>query len=275
MTLRISRLLRSIIACEVVILLIAGGGMFFAPDILGEHWAWMTLPYNTRFIGAIYIASMTSALALVIYPYWSLGRVVVPMITIFTLIVLVISLLYLPHFNGPIYAVILWFVLYVMIPAISLLHLWLYRNQRMPAQKLSRDLRLWLNAESIMLGTYGIALLIIPQFASKIFPWELNPFHARIYSVAFITPALGAYLLSRSASQAGTLVLGITKMMGGTLPIIGVLIVDQSIQRIAWSTVNTWVWIGLFAYILVSGILLIIASINTSNFPRSIAIMPA
>jgi hypothetical protein len=91
-------------------------------------------------------------------------------------------------------------------------------------------------------------------------PWGIDAFQARLYSVAFITPGLGAYLLARSAGKMQLRALGITQIIGGLLPIMGLIIVDVALQRIVWLHIQVWLWMGLFGYIALSGVLLLIAS---------------
>ena len=258
MNFRISTLLRWITALEVTVLIVAGGGLFFFPDSMGQHWAWDLLPFNTRFLGAVYLASMLSALALVVYPYWSAGQFVVPMIAVFTLIVLGVSLLYLDRFTGPVYANVLWYALYIIIPVNALSHLWLYRRIPIVSAPPPVSVAFWLRLQALILGSYGIALLFVPELASNFWPWKLDTFHAQLYSVAFITPAVGAYLLSRAAPNIGLIILGMTQIVGGLLPILGLIVVDQQVQRIEWGHINTLVWLGLFAYILLSGVIMMI-----------------
>ncbi len=255
MNTKISPLLRWLTAFEVCVLLVAGGGLLFFPESFSQYWAWDLKPFNTGFLGAVYLTSMLSALAIVIYPYWSIARIVIPMIAVFTTIVLDVSIVYFERFIGPTYALILWFVLYIVIAVNAIFHLWLYRNQsRMADIKLSGTVRFLLRFQILFLGLYGIGLLIAPQIFSAFWSWQLDDFHARLYSVAFITPAVGAYCLSRSSSRNGLTILGITQITGGVLPLLTLNSVDRIVERINWLDFGTQLWMMLFIYILLSGI---------------------
>lgn len=257
---RISPVMRGITAIEVGVLLVAGGGLYFFPELMAAHWPWGLTPFNTRLLGAIYLASMLSALALVVHPYESVGRVVTPMIATFTLVVLVASVAYLPRFTGPGYALLLWFGLYLSIPMNALFHMGLYRNHVNGSDGSSPLLTHLLHMQWLVLGGSGLALLVQPASASGFWPWPLDPFHARLYSVAFLTPAVGAWLLRHTQTTYPFIVLGVTQIAGGLLPITGTLAVDQTVHRIDWS--QAWIWIGLFSYIFLSGVVLTLTSLR-------------
>lgn len=255
MTIRIPSLLRWLTAFEVNILLVSGLGLLLFPNTFGQHWAWQLSPFNANLISAIYLASMVSALALVIFHDWSTARFVLPMIATFTIIVLGLSIMYFDRFVGPTYAVLLWFTLYILIPLNAIAHLWFYRRYVVMSNRhISGRITTWLHCQSISFGAYGMALLLLPQWSTQFWFWQIDDFHARLYSVAFITPALGAYLLTQYPQQRNCLILGSTQMVGGLLPIIAVLIVNQATNQIVWSQMGTWVWFGLFAFIALSGV---------------------
>ncbi|MBK8138579.1 MAG: hypothetical protein IPK52_22675 [Chloroflexi bacterium] len=250
----ISRLLRSVTAVECLVLLISGGGLFFLPDVLGPGWPWPLTPFNTRFLGAAYLGSLVSTLVLVWRPYWSPARVVVPMISLFTLVVLGVSLTNLARFTQNGLSTIGWFVLYIGIPANALYHLWLYRAQ--PAVSgigQPRPLRFLLTVQVALLGVYGALLLVAPAFASGFWPWTIDDFHARMYSAGFLTPALGALLLLRSGTALEFRALGLTQAIAGSFALGGLLIVNSAVQRVDWTLPGTWAWIALFLYIAASG----------------------
>src|SRR5690606_35057698 len=112
----ISRLLWLVTAFESAVLGVVGGGLFFLTEPLGQELTWELTPFNARFLGAVYLASLLSTLLLVVANRWSPARVVVPMIFLFTTIVLAVSVLNLSRFTGPLFATVLWFLLYVGIP---------------------------------------------------------------------------------------------------------------------------------------------------------------
>jgi hypothetical protein len=252
---KISPLLRFLTFVEVVVLFAAGFGLFFMPRLVGPLWPWELLPFNARFLGAVYAASCIAAVMQTAHARWSPARLVTPMIFIFTAIIVVLSFVYIDLFDFQRWEVWVWFGLYIIIPVNALYHLWLYRSlppaDSTPIESSARNV---LSAQMMILGVYGILLVVFPSAAKVIWSWEIDVFHAQLYSVTFITPALGAYVLMKGASRIEWQTMGLTQIVLGLFPIIGLLLVDASIQRVSWSAIGTWIWLALFAGMLAVGI---------------------
>lgn len=252
---KISFMLRFLTLVEVVVLFVAGVGLFFVPKLIQPLWPWELLPFNVRFLGAVYAASCLAAIMQTAYARWSPARLVTPMIFVFTTIIIVLSFMYFGMFDFQRWEVWVWFFLYILIPVNAAYHLWLYRNLP-PADTtpLTNSAGTILMSQSVILGLYGLALIFIPTIAKMIWSWEIDNFHAQLYSVTFITPALGAYVLTKGATKLEWQTLGLAQIVLGLFPIIGVIIVDASAKRVNWSAVGTWIWFALFILILITGV---------------------
>jgi hypothetical protein len=250
----ISALLRWVTTFESAVVLFAGIGLFFFLSLIAPIWPWTLTPFNASFLGAVYLTSAVAACILARIPQWSPARVIVPMILVFTAVVLVVSLLYLDRFilNSP--STWLWFALYIVIPLNSAYHIWLYRC--LPPTD-TRTLPMWfrnlLLIEVVIFTVYGIALLIAPATFSAFWPWKIDDFHGRMYCVAFLTPAVGAYLVSRNGSKAELITAGLTQIIGGVLTIVGFVVVDSVQKRADWSAGGTWLWMAFFPLLVVVG----------------------
>lgn len=263
----ITRLLYWVTAIEAGVLLVSGGGLFFLPSVVGDWWPWLLLPFNTRFLGALYLASYVMIAGLAWAKHWDPARVAIPMIFLFTVIVMSVTLLYLDRFDR-IGSTILWFILYLGIPINAGYHLWLYRNQPPPdAYKPPAWMGLILQAGAVLFALYGAALLIAPARASEFWPWALDDFHARMYSVAFLAPAVGMWLIARAAGRIELLTLGIALVANGLLPIIGMAIVDNDVKRVDWNATETYTWIALFGAIAAVGLMLVALGIQRWSAP--------
>ncbi len=272
---RVTRLLRWLTSLEVLVLIGAGGGLFFLPAVLGTLWPWELTPFNTRFLGAVYLASLISAAALAYIGRWSPARLVVPMIFLFTAVVLAISIIYISRFTQNPASIIGWFALYIIIPANALYHLWLYRETPpVGGARLPAFMTGLLGVQALGLGLYGTLLLVVPGVAGAFWPWPLDEFHARLYSVAFLTPALGAWLLLRSASVLELRTMGLTQV-AGILPLVALLLVDAEVQRVNWSEAGTWVWMALWVGIFLMGGLLLWRSRTAVNSAQGDSFEPA
>lgn len=263
---KITRLLRGITAVECIVLMFAGGGLFFLPAVINPLWPWAITPFNGRFLGAIYMASLTSTALLVTYQRWSPTRLVLPMILTFTSIVLIVSLLYIDRFTNPL-STVFWFILYAALPVSCLYHLWLYRDRPpAPPEPMPPFLRTAIRVQATVLGVYGVMMLIAPTPLTAFWPWPIDEFHGRMYSVTFITPAVGGWIATRSSTHTDLWTLGLTGIVGGFFPILGTLWVNTLVpaeRQINFGLAGTWLWFALFASMLISG--LVIATLGRNQ----------
>ena len=251
---KITRLFYWVTAVESGVLLVAGGGLLFFPWLMRPLWPWELAPFNALLLGSIYSASFVATVATVYFERWAPARIVAPMIFLFTTIVLVLSLADLDRFDLGHYSSWLWFLLYIGIPLNAAYYMWQQRG-RAPyvPYPLTDPWKVVLLVPVALLGLYGIALLVDPTQATSFWPWPIDEFHGRMYSVAYLTPAFGAILLWRAAAPVESLTMGLTLLAGGLAPIIGLPIVDSSIGKVDWSAAGTWLWIASFAILALAG----------------------
>jgi hypothetical protein len=250
-----SQLLINVTAIESMVLLVAGVGLLLFPSLISPLWPWELSPFNALLLGAIYSASLVTTTIVVTVKRWAPARIVMPMIFVFTAIILLVCLTYLNRFDFQYWGTWLWFFLYIIIPANAAYHIWLYRHLKsvnpFPLPTFWRTVFL---IPTMLLGLYGIGLLIAPNSFSNFWPWQIDAFHGRMYSVLYITPATGAVLLYSAAASVELLTMGLTQIVGGGASILGLLIIDNRVNKIEWSAFGTWLWIGSFAIILLTGI---------------------
>lgn len=263
----ISPLLRGVTWLEVAILAWAGGGLLLYPPSVATVWPWSLTPFNARYLGALYAAAIIAALMQASSGRWSPARIVTPMIFIFTLVVTIFSFVHIERFNMARIDSWIWFALYIGVCLNAGIHLWLYR--RLPRSSAphaeTAGAQLLLSIQIGAFAAYGIAMLAIPEIASRTWPWKVDAFHAHLYSVTFITPALGAWLLLRGGDRNEWLTLGLTQAAWGLLPIVGLLIVDSPSRPVPWTSVATWAWIALFVVMFALGAWMIVRSRRTND----------
>lgn len=248
----ISPLLRFLTLIEVIVLFLAGVVMFILPKVTSPFWPWELLPFNAKFLGAVYSAACLAAVMQTVSGRWSPARLVTPMIFVFTFIIIVLSFIHLDVFDFSRWEVWIWFLLYIILPINAAYHLWLYRSLPPADATLPSSVgRVILVGQIFLLGLYGLFLLFAPSVAKGVWSWSIDNFHAQVYSVTFITPAVGAYMLTKGGSKNEWLTMGLTQLILGLFPIIGVILVDMSVKRVNWSAAGTWVWFALFAAITV------------------------
>lgn len=252
-------------SAAVILVLVVGGGLFFAPNLVKPSWPWTVTPFNARFLGGFYLAEMTAMIALLVWNRWSPGRLVLVMAFVFTLVVSATSLINIGYFDLGRKSPWLWFFVYLASVAVSGWFLWTTRNYApAPRQAIGPNWRRFLLVEAAALALYGLGLLLSPATFSAFWPWQLDAFHAQTYSAIFVTGAAGVYLVSRHAPREELLVLGVTQSLVGLLAILGVIVTDAAVHRVVWSSAATLSWLVLFGFLASNGAL----KIYMARMPR-------
>ncbi|HLY28673.1 MAG TPA: hypothetical protein VKQ72_20175, partial [Aggregatilineales bacterium] len=255
-------LLRGITFVEVLVLAVAGFGMFFLFAIARPLWPWDTTPFNAAFLGATYIASFAATLTLVLLSKWSVARMILRMLLVFTLVVLIVSVFNLSQFHFDRWASWAWFALYILLPLNAAYHLWLYRKLP-PAQSVGTP-QLWrayLMAQGIVLGLYALALFMVPDLFIAFWPWPVDVFHAQMYSAIGFTAAIASFSLTWVASRDEFMALGLTQIALGLFALLGTLIVNNvSVvkKHVDFSVGGTWLWLGVNLWLFLMGIAMLV-----------------
>ncbi len=251
----ITPLLRVLTLVEVLVLAGAGGNLFFLPDLAAQLWPWQLTPFNTRFLGAIYLASLVAVVMMLLVARWAPARGVLPALFTFTALVLGVSLISIGRFEFQKPATWVWFALYIILPINSAYHLWLYRHL-LPANltPVPAVWRGYLLTVAVVLSLYSVGLLLAPAVFSAFWPWRIDDFHGQMYSAAFLTGAVGALAASRVAARIEFVTAALTQGVLSLFAILGLLIVDASVRRVDWSLPGTWLWLGAFAVMLIASL---------------------
>ena len=260
---KIPPLLLALVMVSVVLLIIVGGSLFFLPELAQSRWVWLLLPFNTRFLGAIYLTSLLGLVSLVISRRITLARLIIPMMAMFTSIVLMVSSLQLQQFNPERRLTDLWFWLY-WLDCVGATYFcgYLKSYDFSSVRRLPRPWSVGLGVQAGILGAYGLSLLLSPVAAGASWLWPLDVFHSQLYSAIFLAGALGSALLSRKATAGEARSLGAIQVTFSSLVLLGLWLVDREVQRIDWGSFGTWAWVGAIALLGLSGIGLIRHSIS-------------
>ena len=170
-----------------------GGCLVFFPEVIQPRWVWPLKPYNTRFLGAIYLTASVGFTSLLANRRSALARLIVPMFFVFTTNALMVSCLQLQQFNAERRATDIWFWLYLLDCAGSAYYLGYYRRYAFAG--LRRLPSLWpaiLGVQAGLMGAYGLSLLFFPVTTGSNWLWPLDIFHSQLYSSIFLAGAVGA-----------------------------------------------------------------------------------
>lgn len=184
-------------AAFVLVLLqaLAVGSALVWPDLIAEVLPWPASPLNARFVASLYLMGAVSAALAALARRYVEVRITLIQIGVITGGLLLLTLPHLGEFNSgnfPYRWVVLYTVDVIVVGAI----LWRLRG-RDPAPAGQHPAAPILKAYAAVTALAGVVLLVAPDFAVSIWPWSLTPILAQVYSVFFLTFAIGAWLAAR------------------------------------------------------------------------------
>jgi hypothetical protein len=153
---RVPSFLRAVTWFECLVVASAAAMLLTTPKRGGQDiWAWITPPFNARYVGVIYLGALIPLLVFAVHGRWNPGRLVLWEIFTFTAAIMVVMLAYAGRFEWARVATWVFWPLYVFLPVNSAVFLWRLRDWRVPEPRL----------------------------------------HARSYAATYLTPAVGAWVL--------------------------------------------------------------------------------
>ncbi len=260
----ITPFLRYFTLLETFVLIIGSSGLILIPGFTRAQWPWTIAPFNAGFLGAIYLGAMVSVAYMFLSGRWSPTRPVLRGIFIFTFMVLIVSIFTISEYDtSKTIAFWGWFGLYLALPLSAGIHLWMYRS--MPTAHLNPVPQKWsflMKGMSYLMVLYGLGLLVFPEIFSILFPWKLDVFHSQLYSAIFITGFVMLITISKFATPAEFIAVGLTEATFGIASILELIIVDAEIKKIDWSATNTIGWLAMLAIFAFLGIVLIVGGMK-------------
>jgi hypothetical protein len=202
---RLSRGMRALLWVAAVLVFLAGIQLFLFPERTERFFAWtINPPLTAAFLGAAYWSSVAFEARAALTRTWAEARIAVPTVFVFTTLTLVVTLVHIDAFHlesthqmGTRAVTWAWIAIYVVVPVV-LAVLW-FAQARQPGGDPPRDSPLprWLTTlvavQALVLLPLGAYLLLAPEDASALWPWDLTALTAR---------ATGAWVLSLGVAAA-------------------------------------------------------------------------
>jgi hypothetical protein len=113
-----------------VLALWVGAWGYFVPLQVDRAIPWLVPPMHARFLGSMYLSGTTFMLGCLLARHWSEVRAIVPVIAVWTGMLLVVSLFYLDQFDFSRTQVWIWFGAYLVYPLMALGLIWQDRDAR-------------------------------------------------------------------------------------------------------------------------------------------------
>ena len=193
--------MRRLLLAAAVLVFLAGFQLFLFPLRTEDWFAWtIDVPMTAVFLGAAYWSSAVLEVAGARSPGWSGARLAVWTVLVFTTLTLVVTLVHLDKFHlgaaNPTSARVVtvgWLGVYAVVPVVMATLAWLETRRTRTAadapggrRRAPAGLNALLLALAVVLLGPGVALLLVPVDAARLWPWPLTELTAR---------AVGAWLV--------------------------------------------------------------------------------
>lgn len=195
---------RRILTVASILVFLVGIQLFILTESTDRFFAWtIGSPLTAAFLGAAYWASFAMELAASRERQWHGARIAVPAVLLFTTLTFVVTVVHLEQFHLDVESVTTrfltwgWIAVYAVVPPVMLMVL--IRQMRSRGTDTPRTHRLtpWyrrlLITHAAVLVPIGIALLLAPHSAGRLWPWDLTPLTGR---------AVGAWLVGLGVAAA-------------------------------------------------------------------------
>jgi hypothetical protein len=236
----VSLWLRLVLLLVVVQALSIGRSLIW-PELIAANLPWPASPLNARFIAALYWMGALSALFCLFARDYSEVRITLIEIAVLTGVLLLLTLPHLGEFTPETFPY-RWVILYTLDPLVIALVLWRMRGRDITPAGRSPLAALFL-AYAALLALLGAVLLLAPEAAAALWPWALPPILAQVYSIFFLTFALGGVLAAREPRWRGVWVY-VCANLAMLLLVIAVSLVHAERFKPGPST---WLWYAICA----------------------------
>ena len=184
----------------IAAVVIAAGGIL-VPSVLAEQVSWLVLPpLHARFLGAIYLFGTVYTVGCLLARSQHEVRYALPLIAIFTGLLFVVSVLNLGAFDAGRLPVLIWLTAYAIFPVVAL-GLFARVARPWPADPASPDLPPWARAFLLIQGAVvsvpAVALFVLPQTMTTVWPWPVTAVLAQAYSGPLLSYGLASLLASQ------------------------------------------------------------------------------
>ena len=182
--------MRWLLGIAAVLVFLAGVQLFVFPLDTGTRFAWtIASPMTAVFLGASYWSAVGLELSGARARRWTVARVAVPAVFVFTALTFVVTMVHLDKFHlaaelaavtrGVTWA---WIAVYAVVPLLMVVAWWVQSRAGTsvpPPAGLPPLLRGLLAVLAVVLLALGAALLIAPGWADAAWPWPLTPLTGR------------------------------------------------------------------------------------------------
>lgn len=249
-------------AVVAVVLLLAFVILFFLPDQTGSLFAWAIKPHmSSLYIGAAYLGGAWLQANIGFGKRWHRIHVGYPAVTVFTMLMLIATLLHWDRFSLGTLAFNLWIILYIispfLIPAI-----WIYNKRTDSGAPEESDVVV---SSTVRLSTrlFGTVMLVFvatgflyPDFFIRIWPWVLTPLTARVMAGWLSVIGVGAWAMASDSRWTSWRVFLESIFIGHALVLVGAAMNPSDF------TTSIFNWFTIFIAVMLSAIAIFYVSME-------------
>lgn len=259
--------MRWLLGFAALLVFLAGVQLFLFPLDTDTRFAWtIPVPMTAVFLGASYWSAVALELSGALTRRWTVARVAVPAVFVFTALTFVASMVHLDRFHLaselPVATRAVtwgWIGVYVVVPVLMALAWWLQSRAGTavpPPAGLPPLLRAILAVLAVVLIALGAALFVAPTWADAAWPWPLTPLVGMAigaWNVGLGVAAGHAWLIDDAPSLAPV---GLTGVLFGALQTVALL---RHGDEVDWSTLPGIGYLVGLVTITVVGVWLLVA----------------
>lgn len=224
---------------------------YFIPGHVDWALPWLVPPLHARFLGAVYLSAAVLLAGGVLARNYVEVRVMILLITIWTGMLFILSLVHFAEFDFSHRPVWFWFGAYLVYPLIGLWYLWRNRslNEKAAGSALTASFRGYLQVQGAVFTLLALCLLLVPGLMVAVWPWKITLLLAQIYSAPFLAYGVCSLLLSRQQAW-----LEVRLVVIGTFVLAFGALLASFIHRGLFSVTApaTWIWFGVFLTVIIA-----------------------
>jgi hypothetical protein len=194
---------------------------YFLPSSVDRAIPWLVPPLHARFLGSMYLSGAAFNIAGMLARTNNEVRILRPAIAVWTGMLCIISLFYLPEFDFARVQTWIWFAAYIAYPLIALWLAWGDRSALPTARfEVPRWASRYLLAQGAIVGLLALSLLFAPAQMAVLWPWKITRMLAQMYAAPFLSYSFISVMLSRKTAWADVWI----GLLGSTVFALGVLL---------------------------------------------------
>jgi hypothetical protein len=254
-----------------------GLSLFVFSTHTDDLFAWtIDPPLTAAFLGASYWASTTLAAACASEREWARGRAFAAPYFIAGVVLLWVTFLYWDRFHMDEVTGWLWLALYAVFPPSVLLLLG--RQVRTPGAEPPRGPRIsnlllgLIGLQGAVMVVIGTALIVAPEDASSLWPWQLTPLTGRAIGTFVLAQGVLSFTVCRERDWSRVRPAMLQNLVIGTLDLVAVARFSDTFD---WDAAGAWLYVAFVVSLLGIGLYGTLRAATTHPRTRAPANIPA